>query len=149
VTSKRKPSSEEIAEKLNHYTATTIPVHINIDVRQVVVTLPEAEQILSAATSIALGDCVCRSTEKNCDRPVNVCLSLNRPLEEVREDNPSFHAVSVGEALSALKRSHEAGLVHLAFRNKQGEIHEFCSCCECCCWFLAKLKQFDYHDAVA
>jgi Na+-translocating ferredoxin:NAD+ oxidoreductase subunit B len=149
VTDERKPTSEEIAEKLNYYTATTIPVHIDIDVKQTVVNLPEAESILRAASSIALGDCVCRKEGQNCDNPVHVCIALNRPLEKVKEDNASFHAATIDEALAALKLSHEAGLVHLAFRNKSGEINEFCSCCVCCCWFLGKLKQFDYHDGVA
>ena len=139
---------EEIAEKLDYYTATTIPVHIEIDVTHTVVRLTEAETILKAASSIALGDCVCRKEHGNCDNPVHVCIGLNRPIEEIRKENESFHTATLDEALEALKLSHEAGLVHLAFRNKNGEINEFCSCCDCCCWFLDKLKQFDYHDGV-
>ena len=144
-----KLTREEMAEKLDHYTAMTIPVHIEIDVKQTIVNLPEAESLLRKASSIALGDCVCRVEAQNCDKPVHVCLALNRPLEEVQQDGASFHAATIDEALEALKLSHEAGLVHLAFRNKDGEINEFCSCCECCCWFLGNLKKYDYHHGVA
>lgn len=148
VTDERKLTPEKIAETLDHYTATTIPVHIEIDVKQTMVNFPEAESILRTASSIALGDCVCRKEGQNCDNPVHVCIGLNRPIEEIRKENESFHTATVNDALAALKLSHEAGLVHLAFRNKDGDIKEFCSCCDCCCWFLGKLKQFDYHDGV-
>jgi electron transport complex protein RnfB len=148
VPDSRQATPEKIAETLDHYTATTIPVHIEIDVKQVVVELMEARRLLDGASSIALGDCVCRTDKKNCDRPVHVCIALNRPIEEVRAENASFHPATLEEAMKALKLSHEAGLVHLAFRNKDGDIKEFCSCCDCCCWFLGKLKQFNYHDGV-
>lgn len=143
-----KFTPEEIAEKLDHYQATTIPIHIDIDVRHTVVELSKAEALLRGAKTIALGDCVCRSQENSCGRPVNVCLVLNRSEEELARESPSFQYVTVERALEALRTSHEAGLVHLAFRKGDGDITEFCSCCECCCWFLGKLKQFDYHDGV-
>mgnify|MGYP005839163809 CR=1 FL=1 len=94
MTDERHFTAEEIAEKLDDYIATTIPVHIEIDVKQKVVTHPEAESILRAASSISLGDCVCRTKEQNCDSPVHVCIALNRPLEKVKEENASFHSVS-------------------------------------------------------
>ena len=40
---------EEVAEKLQGYTASTIPVHIDIDVKHTVVDLAEAEKILREA----------------------------------------------------------------------------------------------------
>ena len=146
-TTQKKP--EDVSEVLDGYRATTIPVHIDVDVTQTVVNLNEAEALLRNAESIALGDCACRSEGGNCDKPVHVCLVLDQSIEQVKKDNPSFHTIPVEEALNALRLSHEAGLVHLAFRNQDGEIHEFCSCCACCCWFLDKLKRFDYHDGVA
>jgi ferredoxin len=52
--------------------------------------------------------------------------------------------VSVEDALEALKRSHEAGLVHLAFTNK-GDERPFiiCSCCSCCCHALSSLLRYN------
>lgn len=148
MSEKSKVSPEEIAETLDHYEATTIPIHVDVDVKHTVVELSEAEALLRSAETVALGDCACRSKEDSCGRPVNVCLVLDRTEEELKKESPSFKFVTVERALEALKTSHEAGLVHLAFRRSGGEITEFCSCCECCCWFLGKLKQFDYHDGV-
>jgi electron transport complex protein RnfB len=148
VSDEKRVTTEEIAEKLDHYTAITIPVHIDIDVRHTVVDLSEAETILRNAKTIALGNCGCRSDENKCGRPIDVCLVMNQSEAQLKSDFPSFNYVTIARALEALQRSHEAGLVHLAFRKGDGEITEFCSCCECCCWFLGKLKQFDYHDGV-
>lgn len=145
----KKVIPQDVEEKLLGYSAVTIPVHVDVDVKHTVVELREAEKILREATVISLGDCTCRKTEGNCDKPVNTCLILNQKVEGTPEWDSSFHEVSVDKALSVLKESHEAGLVHLAFRNKDGEIHEFCSCCDCCCWFLGILKQYDYHHGVA
>ena len=133
---------------VDEYIATTIPVHLDIDIRQTVLDLSEAERILREATSIALGPCVCRSTEQNCDAPVDTCLSLNSASERTVENEEGFRYVDVGKALEVLRESHRAGLVHLAFRKPDAEVTEFCSCCSCCCWFLNKLKQFDYPAAV-
>jgi len=141
-------NQEERAPEVDDYTATTIPVHIEIDVKQTVLDLSEAEQILRDSTSIALGPCVCRSSEKNCDAPVDTCLSLNSASERTVENEEGFRYVDVDKAIEVLRESHRTGLVHLAFRKPDAEITEFCSCCSCCCWFLKKLKQFDYHSAV-
>jgi len=148
VSDARKTVPEEIAETLDHYQAVTIPVHVDINVRHTVVDLSEAGSILRKADSVALGDCACRSKENACGRPIHVCLVMNQSEEALRKDFPSFEYVTLERALEALRESHEAGLVHLAFRKHDGEITEFCSCCECCCWFLGNLKQFDYHDGV-
>jgi len=139
---------EAEAVNLDDYTATTIPVHIDLDVQETILDLSEAEQILRKATSIALGPCVCRATEKNCDAPVDTCLSLNSATAEAVEKQDGFRYVDVDTALEVLRQSHKAGLVHLAYRLPGKEITEFCSCCSCCCWLLTKLKGFDYHDAV-
>jgi len=119
------------------YIATTIPVRIDIDMKQAVLSLEEAEEVLRDANSIALGPCICRKEAQNCDAPIDVCLSLNHAEGDLYE---GFKPVSVGRALEALRTSHEAGLVHLAYRKPGQPITEFCSCCSCCCWLFKKLK---------
>ena len=140
--------AQEIAEKLSHFTALTIPVQVEVDVKHSVVNLEEAKRLLQEAKAINLGDCYCRKTNKNCDRPVNTCLVLNHPIEKVKERDESFRSITLEQALEMLEASHKAGLVHLAYRNKDGIVNDFCSCCECCCWFLGALKEYDYHDGV-
>ena len=131
-----QPAAES-TDNLDGYSARTIPVHVPLDAEQHVLVLEEAERILRHADSVALGPCTCRQTEKRCDAPVDACLSLNTDIAELME---GFRPVSVEEALDSLRRSHEAGLVHLAYRKDGGEIQEFCSCCSCCCWFLTRMK---------
>ena len=136
------------AETVDDYIATTIPVHVDIDVKQAVLSLGEAETILRDASSIALGPCVCRQEAQKCDAPVETCLALNQSEEDLAKEFAEFKPVTVERALEALRASHEAGLVHLAFRKPGKEITEFCSCCSCCCWLFSKLRQSDYRSQV-
>jgi len=136
------------AETVDDYIATTIPVRIEIDVRQAVLSLGEAEAILRDASSIALGPCVCRKEAQNCDAPVETCLALSQSKEDLAKEFAEFKPVTVERALEALRASHEAGLVHLAFRKPGKEITEFCSCCSCCCWLFSKLRHSDYRSQV-
>jgi len=145
-TEKRQP--QDVAEAVQHYTATTIPVHVEVAVDQVVLNFQEAEALLRRANSIALGPCDCRTKHHRCDAPVNVCLTLNEASSRATETLEGFQCASVDEAMDALRASHEAGLVHLALRKPGLETTIFCSCCSCCCWFLTALKRFDYHDAI-
>ena len=140
---------KDVAKAVDHYTATTIPVHVDVDVKQAVLNLEEAAKILGEADSIALGPCSCRKGRRKCDAPIDTCLTLNDDNNHACETWEGFRHVSADEALVALRASHEAGLVHLAYRKPGQKATVFCSCCSCCCWFLNALKQFDYHDAIA
>jgi hypothetical protein len=140
---------EEVAEAVDHYTARTIPVHVSVQATQVVLSQPEMEALLASAECIALADCECRLEERKCGAPLDTCLVLD---ESARKDIAEGRAkpVSLSEALDTLRRSHQAGLVHLAYRRESSNATEIvCSCCSCCCWFLNQLKRFDYHDALA
>jgi electron transport complex protein RnfB len=130
----------------DEYIGTTIPVRVDIDMAETVLSFTEAEKILRSASSIALGPCGCRKTEQKCDAPLLTCLSLNHSEETLAtEQYAGFAPVTIEQALVALRASHEAGLVHLAYRKPGKPITEFCSCCSCCCWFFKKLKESDYH----
>jgi len=91
-----------------------------------------------------------RKKQGRCGAPRDVCITLNAEAEEAIARGTA-RAVGLAEALDALRRSHEAGLVHLAYRHGDGDgdVGVFCSCCTCCCWFLSALREFDYHDAIA
>jgi len=133
----------------DRYIVTTIPVHVEVGVQQTVLTLDEAEIILRDASSVALGPCFCRVEAQRCDAPIETCLALNRDREELDADGfGDFEQVTVERALQALRASHEAGLVHLAYRKPGQPITEFCSCCSCCCWMLSNLEKADYRSQV-
>lgn len=46
---------EDVAEAVDRYTAAAIPVHVEVDMKQTVLNLEEAEKILREADSTALG----------------------------------------------------------------------------------------------
>jgi len=132
-------SSLQSSNVLDEYSAQTIPVHVDLDVKQTVLELSEAEALLRTARSIALGPCTCRQTEQNCDAPIDTCLNLDATADLAVEEIEGFRYVNVEIALDVLRASHKAGLVHLAFRRPGTKVTEFCSCCSCCCWFLTRL----------
>jgi len=129
------------------FTAVTIPVDISFEARQQILNLDHVKEILSKARIISLMDCYCRKTMGNCDKPLEVCISLNEEALTLIE-NLGARQISLEEALDILEMSHKAGLVHLAYYRKGEDFPIICSCCSCCCHHMSALKQFGYHAAV-
>lgn len=129
-------------------TAITVPVDIAIRSQQRILDLSEVEKILRGASLIALGRCYCKEKLKRCDSPVDVCLRLDKNAEESIKTG-SARRVDLDEARTALTRSHEAGLVHIAYTSEGDEKPDMiCSCCSCCCWSMSALVRFGIPDAV-
>lgn len=126
----------DIAADLTY--AIALPVSIEIEADHRVLDLSEVEKVLRESENIFLSDCGCRSINHNCDSPMDTCLSVNVG-EDYAEKNPANHPrrVTVEEALDSLRRSHTAGLVHMAYVFKGEEKPQLvCSCCTCCCHTL-------------
>lgn len=140
---------KELEEQLSAMKAVTVPVHVQIKGRQRVFALGEMEKILKEAEMIALGECGCRKKLRKCEKPLDVCITLDKAAEEEVAKGNS-RKVSFAEALNALKRSHESGLVHIAyvFEGKQ-KPDLVCSCCSCCCQSMSALIRFGMPNAVA
>lgn len=129
------------------WTPVTVPVNITIHGQQTILNLDSVEEILRDADIIALRDCGCRTKFQKCDAPIDVCLCLGEHARESIKEGA--RRISLAQALVTLKRSHEAGLVHLAFISKGGEKPEvICSCCSCCCHSLSALVRFGIPDHV-
>ncbi len=141
-------TEKELREHLEEMTAVTVPVNQRIEGKQRVLDLAEAEKLLRRAHTISLGNCGCREKLKKCDAPLDVCICLGKNAEDLLKSGDA-REVSVKQALNALKRSHEAGLVHLAFTLK-GDKQPFiiCSCCSCCCHALSGLVRFNIPNVV-
>jgi len=126
--------------------AVTIPVNVEIEAEHRVLNLETVKGYLSEADQIVHLDCFCREKRHNCDAPIDVCIYLNDRAElalnsvELQYRNP--RKTTVDEALEALARSYEAGLVHMAYAYKQDEINVICSCCSCCCEALSSVLRF-------
>ncbi len=122
----------EVPEELDR--GITLPVNVKIEADHKVYDLSEAKAILSKAHRIAVGDCPCRTEHHNCNAPLDVCLSLDDQADLSLSNGENNREVTLDEALAILKRSHEAGLVHMAYVAKGAERPKvLCSCCACCC----------------
>lgn len=138
-------SEAELKEIYSDITfAVTIPVNVAIKAEQRVLDLSMVEGLLRDADLITIQDCGCRSDHGNCDAPLDVCISLDEEAGAVLKSgryNP--RRATLEEALDALRRSHEAGLVHMAY-TLEGDDRPtvICSCCSCCCHTLSGLIRF-------
>jgi NAD-dependent dihydropyrimidine dehydrogenase PreA subunit len=129
-------------------TAVTIPVNVRLEGRTRILDLGEVEAILRDAKTIAIADCGCRLRVRHCDAPLDVCIGLDKEAEMMISREHARKS-SLAQARAVLKRSHQAGLVHVAYTNK-GENRPFviCSCCSCCCHSLSALIRFGIPGAI-
>ncbi len=138
---------EELKEfEPNWNKAVTVPVNIKIEAEHRVLNLEKVKEYLSKAKLIAHLDCFCREKRHNCDAPSDVCIYFDERAElalnseDFQWRNPK--KVEMDVALEALERSHEAGLVHMAYAYGDDEINLVCSCCSCCCEVLSGILRF-------
>jgi ferredoxin len=129
----------------NYKAGTTIPVDVTIEGEHHVLNMENVRRILSGAHTISVMDCGCRTIYHHCDAPLNVCLDMN----EVAERHMAIgwaREITLDEALEVLRRTHEAGLVHMAYGHGEfyepGVINSVCSCCSCCCGILSGVLRF-------
>ena len=148
MTAGKSWTKKEVKEYISDYTAVTVPINVTFEGKQKILNMPQVERILRASSSIAITDCQCRVEVKGCDAPVDVCLSLNDEAEE-RVKNGNGKKASLREALATLRRSNEAGLVHVAYANRgDKKLIYICGCCSCCCYSFAAMQKFGFNDAV-
>ena len=83
-------------------------------------------------------------------RARNVCIEMNDWAESTlkREESKRLNPrkVTMEEALDALARSHEAGLVHMAYALGEDQdpdkVNAICSCCTCYCGIFSAVLRF-------
>lgn len=149
MTTKSDWTREEIQRKyVNTMVANTIPVNMKMEGQTHIYDFQQVEELLAQAQLISIGNCDCREKVQGCDNPINVCISMDREAEILVEKGIS-RKVTLDEAMAALQKSHEAGLVHISYTDK-GESKPFiiCSCCACCCHSLAGLIRFNIQGAI-
>jgi len=140
-------TTKDIDEILDEFKVLTVPVNVSVEGRQKVLGYEEAERLLRQARLISLEDCSCRMKIRGCDGPLDVCVCMDGEAEEAIEKRGA-HETSLDIAMDALRRSHEAGLVHLAYETRGRRIEIICSCCACCCHTLAAITRFGYDEAI-
>ncbi|MGQ9587277.1 MAG: ATP-binding protein [Thermoplasmata archaeon] len=140
-------TTDEIDEVLSEYRPITIPVSISVRGKQKILGFSEAEKILRKARLISLEPYWCRLKLKNCDGPIDVCICVDKEAELAISERDGWKA-TFEEAMDALRRSHRAGLVHLAYETEGHEMRSICSCCACCCHTLAAITRFGYDGEI-
>lgn len=111
-----------------------IPINATIEPESQVLIYEDAQRLIEGAKSIAVVPCVCRQSQKACDSPLEVCLQLNRGAD-YNIKRGTGRKIDREEALALLRKSEEAGLVHMV-ENKLGMGNVICNCCTCCCEML-------------
>ena len=124
--------------------AVAVPVNIRVKAEHWVLDLGAIEEILRGAETIAIQGCDCRINKGNCDAPLETCINLDDAGESLLESGRHDpRRVTLEEALDALRVSHEAGLVHMAYTMEGDDQPKIiCSCCTCCCHTLSGLLRF-------
>jgi Pyruvate/2-oxoacid:ferredoxin oxidoreductase delta subunit len=138
---------KEIADDIDR--AVTVAVNERIEADHRVFDFSEVEKLLREARRIAVQDCECKVMYGNCDAPRDVCLILDDEADYALTGGFDAMELSVDQALDVLRRSHEAGLVHMAYVMKGSERPGLiCSCCSCCCHTLGGLLRYGIHAQV-
>lgn len=108
-----------------------IPINEKIEPESQVLAYEDASRIVENAAVLAVTKCPCRMIMRKCDKPLEVCLQMNRGAEYAIKRGTG-RQVDVEEAKAILRGAEEAGLVHLT-ENKAGIGSVICNCCQCCC----------------
>jgi len=102
------------------------------------------EEVIKKVQVIALVHCPCRATvhlmgKKRCDHPLENCMKYDELAEYLIEKGIGKE-ITKEKALDIIKRSEEAGLVHLVDNAREGIKHT-CNCCGCCCWSVGTIRR--------
>ncbi len=111
-----------------------VPVNKGVDHGVEVFPHEEAVEIVKSARNIALAQCQCRFSARNCDAPLDVCLLLDN-WADFLTDRGLAKPITLQEAMDALQWAEEAGLVHMT-TNTRTPVPYICNCCSCCCFML-------------
>jgi Pyruvate/2-oxoacid:ferredoxin oxidoreductase delta subunit len=111
-----------------------IPINETIETKNQVLTYEDALKMIETAQPLAVTTCVCRKLSKKCDNPLEVCIQINKGAEYTLKRGTG-RKIDLEEARDILKRSEEAGLVHMT-ENTPGRNNVLCNCCTCCCIML-------------
>lgn len=102
------------------------------------------EKLITKVQKIALVNCPCRATahligRKRCDHPLENCIKFD-DLADYLIDQGIGRKITKEKALEIMRKSEEAGLVHLVDNAREGIKHT-CNCCGCCCWSVGTIRR--------
>jgi len=102
------------------------------------------EEVIKKVKVIALVHCPCRtmarlSGKSRCDHSLENCIKYDELAEYLIEKGIG-REITRQEALEIIRKSEEAGLVHLVDNAREGVKHT-CNCCGCCCWSVGTIRR--------
>lgn len=115
-----------------------VPVNESIEPQSQVLAYDDVVKIVENAKTLSVTKCSCRVISGDCDKPLEVCMQVDRAAE-YNIERGTGRALSKSEAIDILKLSREQGLVHTV-DNRQTVGHVICNCCKDCClnWPIMK-----------
>jgi electron transport complex protein RnfB len=127
-----------------------VPVEKEIQAKQEALPYERVSGIIETGKSFQVNQCICKKEQglldNRCEKPLDVCLAI-APVEGVFKNSAVGRVITKEEAYDVLRKSEEAGLVHLTWNVESG--HYFiCNCCGCCCGVLRSITEMGIADAV-
>ena len=140
---------EEVMPSYDADYVRVIPVEKTIQMKWgEILPYEKISEILQNAKTIAVTECACRTMNRQCDNPTDVCLLFNEFAEIIIERGIA-RKISKEEASSILALTEDLGLVH-QLNNSEPEGYQFlCNCCSCCCSLLRGMIVLGKKDITA
>lgn len=115
-----------------------IPVNEGIEPESRILAYDDVVKIIENAKALSVTKCSCRVIDGACDKPLEVCMQVDRAAE-YNIERGTGRSLSKSEAVAMLKMCEDEGLVHVA-DNRQVIGHVICNCCKDCClnWPIMK-----------
>ena len=142
-------SRKELIEEIYGHTPTKafryVPVSVSFEPEShAVFPFEMMEELIRRVNVIALVHCPCRTMaqligKKRCDHALENCIKYDE-LAEYLIDKGIGKKITHQDALDVIRRSEEAGLVHLVDNAREGIKHA-CNCCGCCCWSVGTIRR--------
>lgn len=128
-----------------------IEEEINPEEGQLAMPYEHVSKIIETGQSFGVNDCICKKSMEilghRCDKPMEVCIAV-APVPGIFDDHPlGIRNITKEEAYEILRKSEEAGLVHLTSNFENGHFF-ICNCCGCCCGILRGINHLGLSNVV-
>jgi NAD-dependent dihydropyrimidine dehydrogenase PreA subunit len=128
-----------------------VPVEQEIAGNEMALPFEQVSSIIEKGQSFAVNDCICKKEKEllgePCKKPLEVCLAI-APIPNFFDNHPlKARPITKEEAYDILKKSEEAGLVHLTSNIEKGHYY-ICNCCGCCCGVLRGINELGISGGV-
>ena len=124
-----------------------IAVETALEEKNQILHYENVKEIIERSNRIAVTPCTCRVADGACGQPVEVCLQLNRGAEYAIKRGTG-REINKAEAMDVLRKSEEAGLVHVTMNSDHID-HYICNCCHDCCIGLRVIRSEEGSKFVA